>query len=52
MKNIVAALEHILKINSPTGYTIEIIDYIERLFKNSNLIFKKTNKGSLIAQRP
>jgi putative aminopeptidase FrvX len=48
MKNIVSTLEQILKINSPTGYTIEVISYIENLFKDSNLYIKKTNKGSLL----
>lgn len=48
MKNIVSTLEKILKINSPTGYTIEVIDFIESEFKNSKLYVKKTNKGSLL----
>lgn len=48
-KNLTETLESILKINSPTGYTIEIIKYIEDLFCNDeNLILKKTNKGSLL----
>lgn len=48
MKNIISTLEEILKIHSPTGYTIEIINYIENLFKGFNVITKKTNKGSLL----
>lgn len=48
MKNIVSTLEEILKINSPTGYTIEVISYIENLLKNSKLFIEKTNKGSLL----
>lgn len=48
MNNIVATLEKILSINSPTGYTIEVINYIENLFKSSKLHIKKTNKGSLL----
>jgi putative aminopeptidase FrvX len=48
MNNIVSTLEKILKINSPTGYTIEIINYIESKFKDSGLNIKKTNKGSLL----
>ncbi len=48
MKNIVTTLEQILKINSPTGYTIEVINYVENLFKDSKLHIKKTNKGSLL----
>ncbi|MEO8209146.1 MAG: M42 family metallopeptidase [bacterium] len=46
---IVSTLESILKISSPTGYTIEVINYIEELFKNNKKLFiKKTNKGSLL----
>ncbi len=48
MKNITATLEQILKINSPTGYTIEIIKYLENIFKGLNVIIQKTNKGSLL----
>ena len=48
MNNIVSTLEKILKINSPTGYTIEVINYIESLFAGSKLHLKKTNKGSLL----
>lgn len=48
MNKIVQTLEHILKINSPSGYTIEVINYIEDLFNKSNLILTKTNKGSLL----
>ena len=48
MNNIVNTLEQILKINSPTGYTIEVINHIESLFKDNGLILKKTNKGSLL----
>jgi putative aminopeptidase FrvX len=48
MNKIVNTLENILKINSPTGYTIEMISYIERLFTGTNLILNKTNKGSLL----
>lgn len=49
MKEIVKTLEEILRINSPTGYTIEVIKYIEELFsKNKNLYIRKTNKGSLL----
>lgn len=47
-KDIISTLETLLKINSPTGYTIEVIKYIEDLFKNDEKLFvKKTNKGSL-----
>jgi putative aminopeptidase FrvX len=48
MKNIVDTLEQILKIHSPTGYTIEVIKHIENLFKDKKVIITKTNKGSLL----
>ena len=48
MNHIVNTLEKILKINSPTGFTIEVIGYIESLFKRSKLHLYKTNKGSLL----
>lgn len=48
MKHIVETLETLLKINSPTGYTIEVINYLENLFSGLNLKIKKTNKGSLL----
>jgi putative aminopeptidase FrvX len=54
--DIVSTLESLLKINSPTGYTIDIINYIEDLFKaKKNLFIKRTNKGSLsvsFSERP
>lgn len=48
MKNIVSTLEEILKINSPTGYTIDVINHLEKIFIGLKLIIKKTNKGSLL----
>lgn len=48
MKNVVKTLEEILKINSPTGYTIEVINHLEKIFEGLNVIVKKTNKGSLL----
>lgn len=48
IKSIVSILESILKINSPTGYTENIIKYIEDFFVKDNLIIRKTNKGSLL----
>jgi putative aminopeptidase FrvX len=48
MKHIIETLETLLKINSPTGYTIEAISYLEELFKGMDLVIKKTNKGSLL----
>jgi len=51
LKEIVNTLESILKINSPTGYTKDIISFIEGIFKSDsdkNLFISKTNKGSLL----
>ena len=48
MKNIVPTLKEILAINSPTGYTIEIISHLEKIFQGMDVIIKKTNKGSLL----
>jgi len=48
MENIVSTLEQILKINSPSGFTIEVISFIEKLFENEKLFVSKTNKGSLL----
>ncbi len=48
MKNVVSTLKEILAVHSPTGYTIEVINYIESLFKDSKLHTTKTNKGALL----
>jgi len=48
MENIVSTLEQILKINPPSGFTIEVISFIEKLFENEKLFVSKTNKGSLL----
>ncbi len=49
IKDIVSTLESILKINSPTGYTSDIISHIENVFRdNKKLFLRKTNKGSLL----
>lgn len=48
MKNVVSTLKEILAVHSPTGYTIEVINYIESLFKGSKLHITKTNKGALL----
>ena len=48
MNNITKILENILKINSPTGFTAEVISYIEEQLDGLHLIAKKTNKGSLL----
>lgn len=48
MNNLITTLKEILAINSPTGYTIEIIEHLENLFTGLNVKLTKTNKGSLL----
>ena len=48
MNNTIKILENILKINSPTGFTADVISFIEEQLAGLNLITKKTNKGSLL----
>lgn len=48
MNNIVTTLKEILAINSPTGYTIEVTNHLEKLFSGLDVIITKTNKGSLL----
>lgn len=49
IKSIISELENILKINSPTGFTEDVINHIEDLFSgHDGIIIKKTNKGSML----
>ncbi|HCA42476.1 MAG TPA: glucanase [Bacteroidetes bacterium] len=48
MSEIVNTLETILKINSPSGYTKEIINYLITEFRHLPLNLSITNKGSLL----
>lgn len=48
MNNIVTTLKEILAINSPTGYTIEVTNHLEKLISGLDVIITKTNKGSLL----
>jgi putative aminopeptidase FrvX len=48
MNNIINTLKDILSINSPTGYTIEVIKHIQEIFKGLDVIITKTNKGSIL----
>lgn len=48
MDNVIRTLEEILRIPSPTGFTVEIISYLEKLFKKEGLTVHRTNKGSLL----
>lgn len=47
-EQITTTLKNILSINSPSGYTIEINNYLEELFNQNGIPFTKTNKGSLL----
>lgn len=47
MKNIVSTLEELLSINSPSGYTREVVAAIEKYFEGKAVLVKKTNKGGL-----
>ena len=46
--NIVDTLQELLKINSPTGFTSDVISFIETKFKGSKWHLKKSNKGGLL----
>jgi putative aminopeptidase FrvX len=49
MKNkIVESLQEILKINSPTGFTFDVISFIEKSYSKSALHIRKSNKGGLL----
>ncbi|AEC52293.1 hypothetical protein PNA2_1378 [Pyrococcus sp. NA2] len=49
MERIVKILKEILEIPSPTGYTKEIMAYLENFMKEHGVKFHYTNKGALIA---
>lgn len=48
MKNLASTLEKILSIDSPTGFTFNVISKIEKMIAHKDLIIKKTNKGALL----
>ncbi|AFK22332.1 M42 family metallopeptidase [Pyrococcus sp. ST04] len=49
MERVVQILKEILEIPSPTGYTKEIMAYLEKFMKENNVNYHFTNKGALIA---
>ncbi|BAA29828.1 M42 family metallopeptidase [Pyrococcus horikoshii] len=49
MERIVKILREILEIPSPTGYTKEVMSYLEKFLKENEVNFYYTNKGALIA---
>lgn len=45
----VSLLKQLVEIPSPSGYTKEIMDFMEQFLKEINVDYKRTNKGALIA---
>ncbi len=48
MDNVIKTLEELLRIDSPSGYTGDVIKYIRDSFKDTPLHIKRTNKGALL----
>ncbi|MEK4484912.1 M42 family metallopeptidase [Psychrobacillus sp. FSL H8-0484] len=48
-KETVSLLKQLVEIPSPSGYTKEIMDFMERILKELNVSYIRTNKGALIA---
>lgn len=49
MKNaIIDTLRELVSIDSPTGFTANVISHIEKVFAGSKVIRRKTNKGGLL----
>lgn len=48
LEQITNTLRKIISVNSPSGYTSEINNYLEELFRKSDIPYSKTNKGSLL----
>lgn len=45
----VSLLKQLVEIPSPSGYTKEIMDFMEKIVKDLQVTYKRTNKGALIA---
>lgn len=45
----VSLLKQLVEIPSPSGYTKEIMDFMENLLKDLQVTYTRTNKGALIA---
>lgn len=45
----VSLLKQLVEIPSPSGYTKEIMDFMENILKNIQVSYTRTNKGALIA---
>jgi len=48
-KDTVALLKDLVEIPSPSGYTKEIMDFMENILKSLHVDYIRTNKGALIA---
>ena len=48
-KETITLLKQLVEIPSPSGYTKEIMDFMEQILKELNVPYKRTNKGALIA---
>ena len=48
-KDTVALLKQLVEIPSPSGYTKEIMDFMENILKQLQVNYIRTNKGALIA---
>ena len=49
MERVVEILREVLEIPSPTGYTKEVLEHIQRMLNNAGIKTYYTNKGTLIA---
>lgn len=45
----VSLLKQLVEIPSPSGYTTEIMDFMENILQDLQVSYKRTNKGALIA---
>lgn len=49
---IIQTLKELVEIPSPTGFTDQVIDYIEKRFISRNVAMRRTNKGGLLVTVP
>lgn len=48
-QDIFGIIKELVSIPSPSGYTTEVIDYVEKFLNNQGISTIKTNKGALLA---
>ncbi|NYC95549.1 putative aminopeptidase FrvX [Clostridium acetobutylicum] len=51
-KELTVFLQNLLQINSPSGYTHDVVSYIEKEFCKLGVHYKITNKGNIMATLP